>query len=61
MDSNNIQLELGEHSITLRIQALAGVLTSKTFNGEDCYLQLVRFMKKAFSQSSTINAVVFVK
>jgi hypothetical protein len=61
MDSNNIQLELEENSITLRIQALAGVLTSKTFNGEDCYLQLIKFMKKAFSPSSTIDATVVVK
>ena len=61
MDSNNIQLELEENSITLRIQALAGVLTSKTFIGEDCYLQLINFMKKAFSPSSTLNAIVLVK
>lgn len=61
MDSNNIQLELEENSITLRIQALAGVLTSKTFIGEDCYLQLINFMKIAFSPSSTINAIVLVK
>jgi hypothetical protein len=61
MDSNNIQLELEENSITVRIQALAGVLTSNTFNGKDCYLQLFKFMKKAFSPSSTINATVFVR
>ena len=61
MDSNNIQLELEENSITLRIQALAGVLTSKTFVGEDCYLQLIEFMKKAFCPSSTLNAIILVK
>jgi len=61
MDSNNIQLELEENYITIRIHALAGVLTSKTFIGEDCYLQLIKFMKKAFSPSSTINAIVLVK
>ena len=61
MDSNNIQLELEENSITLRIQALAGVLTNKTFIGEDCYLQLIKFMKKAFSPSSTLNAIILVK
>jgi hypothetical protein len=61
MNSNTIQLELEEDSITLRIQALTGVLTSKTFNGQDCYLQLIMFLKKAFSPSSTINATVFVK
>jgi hypothetical protein len=58
---DNIQLELEENSITLRIQALAGVLTSKTFVGEDCYLQLIKFMKKAFSPSSTLNAIILVK
>jgi hypothetical protein len=61
MDSNNIQLELEEYSITLKIQALEGVLTSKTFRGEDCYLQLFVFMKEAFSTGSTVDATIFIK
>ena len=61
MDLNTIQLEFEEYSITLKIQPLQGVLTSKTFRGEDCYLKLIGFMKKAFSPSSTINAIVLVK
>ncbi|HYZ94666.1 MAG TPA: hypothetical protein VE566_02805 [Nitrososphaeraceae archaeon] len=61
MDSNNIQLELEEYSITLKIQALQGVLTSKTFHGEDCYLQLICFMKEAFSRGSAIDATIFIR
>ena len=61
LDSNNIQLELEEYSITLKIQALRGVLTSKTFHGEDCYLQLIGFMKEAFSKGSTIDATIFIR
>ena len=61
MDSNNIQLELEECSITLKMQALQGVLTSKTFRGEDCYVQLIVFMKEAFSRGSTIDATIFIK
>lgn len=61
MDSNNIQLELEEYSITLRIHALQGVLTSKTFHGEDCYLQLIGFMREVFYRGSTIDATIFVR
>ena len=61
LDSNNIQLELEEYSITLKIQALRGVLTSKTFHGEDCYLQLIGFMREAFSKGSNIDATIFIR
>ena len=49
MDSNVIQLELDEKSITVKTEVLQGVLTSKTFHGHDCYLQLLGFIKEAFS------------
>jgi len=39
MDSNVIQLELDEKSITVKTEVLQGVLTSKTFHGHDCYIQ----------------------
>ena len=61
MDSNVIQLELDEKSITVKTEVLQGVLTSKTFHGHDCYLQLLGFIKEAFSGSSAITATIFIK
>lgn len=61
MDSNVIQLELDEKSITVKIEVLQGVLTSKTFHGHDCYLQLLGFIKEAFSNSNAITATIFIK
>jgi hypothetical protein len=61
MDSNVIQLELDEKSITVKTEVLRGVLTSKTFHGHDCYLQLLSFVKEAFSGSNAITATIFIK
>jgi hypothetical protein len=61
MDSNVIQLELDEKSITVKTEVLQGVLTSKTFHGHDCYLQLLGFIKEAFSTSNAITATIFIK
>lgn len=61
MDSNVIQLELDEKSITVKTEVLQGVLTTKTFHGHDCYLQLLGFIKEAFSNNNAITATIFVK
>jgi hypothetical protein len=61
MDSNVIQLELDEKSITVKTEVLQGVLTSKTFHGHDCYLRLLGFIKEAFSSSDAITATIFIK
>ena len=61
MDSNVIQLELDEKSITVKTEVLQGVLTSKTFHGHDCYLQLLSFIKEAFSTNNAITATIFIK
>ena len=61
MDSNVIQLELDEKSITVKTEVMQGVLTSKTFHGHDCYLQLLGFIKEAFSTSNAITATIFIK
>lgn len=61
MDPNVIQLELDEKSITVKTEVMQGVLTSKTFHGNDCYLQLLGFIKEAFSNSNAITATIFIK
>jgi hypothetical protein len=60
MESNVIQLELGENTITIKAEVLRGVLTSKTFYGQDCYSELLRFIKEAFSGSATISAIIIL-
>ena len=58
----NIQLWLGSDSITVNASMLQGVLTSKTFEGPDCYLKLVDFLKQSSSfTEQPIHAVIVVR
>jgi hypothetical protein len=61
MESSVIQLQLGEKTITIKTEVLGGVLTSKTFHGHNCYLELLRFIKEAFSGSTTITATIMLE
>jgi hypothetical protein len=61
MELNVVQLELEENSITIKTEVLKGVLTSKTFSGGDCYLQLLRFIKQGLASNTAINATIFVR
>jgi hypothetical protein len=61
MESNVVQLELEEKSITIKTEVLKGVLTSKTFSGSDCYLQFLRFIKQGLASNTTINATIFIR
>jgi hypothetical protein len=61
MESNVVQLELEEKSITIKTEVLKGVLTSKTFSGSDCYLQFLRFIKQGLASNTTINATTFIR
>jgi hypothetical protein len=38
-----------------------GVLTSKTFEGPDCYLKLVDFLKQSSFADQVIHAVITVR
>jgi len=58
----NIQLWLGSDSITVNASMLQGVLISKTFEGPDCYLKLVDFLKQSSSfTEQPIHAVIVVR
>lgn len=61
MEQNAIQLELREKSITIRTKVLEGVLTGKTFDGHDCYLKLIRFIRETFAVNTAIEATLFLK
>jgi hypothetical protein len=47
-------------SITLNASMFEGVLTKKTFEGPDCYLKLVDFLKQSFFANQVIHAVIVV-
>jgi hypothetical protein len=61
MEPNPVQLELDEKSITIRAKILEGVLIAKSFHGQDCYLQLLRFIREAFAPNSALEATIFIK
>lgn len=56
----NIQLRLRSDSITVNASMFQGVLTSKTFEGPDCYLKFVNFLKESSFTDQAINAVIVV-
>ncbi|MFZ0555314.1 MAG: hypothetical protein WBX81_08120 [Nitrososphaeraceae archaeon] len=46
MGPKNIQLQLGDKCITVRIEVFSGVLTERTFTGENCYPQLLDYLRQ---------------
>jgi len=56
----NIQLLMKSGSITINASMFQGVLTSKTFEGPDCYLKLVDFLKECSLANQAIYAVIVV-
>jgi hypothetical protein len=52
LEPYSIRLQLGKSSITVRIELYSGVLTEKTFTGENCYLGLLEFLKQIESSNS---------
>ena len=60
MAEANIQLLMTADSITLNASMFEGVLTKKTFEGPDCYLKLVDFLKQSFFANQAIYAVIVV-
>ncbi len=61
MEEQNIQLLMTADSITVNASIFAGVLTSKTFEGPDCYLKLVDFLKQSYFADQVIHAIIVVK
>jgi hypothetical protein len=60
MAEPNIQLLLTADSITVNASMFEGVLTKKTFEGPDCYLKLVDFLKQSSFANRVIYAVIVV-
>jgi hypothetical protein len=59
MAESNIQLMLTADSITISASIFEGVLTTKTFEGPDCYLKLLDFLRQSFT-SQVIQASIVV-
>ena len=60
MAEPNIQLLMTSDSITINTSMFEGVLTEKTFEGPDCYLKLVDFLKESSFTNQVIHAVIVV-
>jgi hypothetical protein len=60
MAEPNIQLLMTADSITINTSMFEGVLTRKTFEGPDCYLKLIDFLKECSFTNQVIHAVIVV-
>lgn len=60
MAEQNIQLLMTSDSITVNTSMFEGVLTEKTFEGPDCYLKLIDFLKESSFTNQVIHAVIVV-
>ena len=61
MESINLQLELKQDSIRIRANLWQGVLTDQTFEGQDCYVQMLSFIKKAYPDNQYLIATIVIK
>ena len=61
MESAKIQLELKPDTITVRLNIWQGVLTTKTFEGSDCYMQMLNFIKQACPGEQSISAIIVLQ
>ncbi|HZC49352.1 MAG TPA: hypothetical protein VE244_09850 [Nitrososphaeraceae archaeon] len=61
MESINLQLELKQDSISVRANLLQGVLVDKTFEGQDCYVEMLSFIKQAYPNDQYLTAAIVLK
>jgi hypothetical protein len=60
MAEPNIQLLMTTDSISVNASMFEGVLTKKTFEGPDCYMKLVDFLKQSSFTNQVIHATIVV-
>jgi hypothetical protein len=59
--TKHMQLLLKTDSITVHASLMQAVLITQTFEGNDCYLKLVNFLKQVYPDRSTpISAEIIV-
>ncbi len=58
MEPTKIQLELKPDTITIKVNMWQGVLTTETFEGPDCYTQMLNFIKQEFPDDHFMHATI---
>lgn len=56
-----MQLELKPDAIVVRVNLWQGVLTTKTFEGHDCYIQMLNFLKQVYPDEQLIPATIVLQ
>ncbi len=59
-DIKHIQLLLNADSITVHVSLMQGVLTTQTFEGTDCYLKFIAFLKQVSPNLRISDAEIIV-
>ncbi|MBD0359529.1 MAG: hypothetical protein ICV56_02305 [Nitrososphaeraceae archaeon] len=54
-------MELKQDSITVRANLWQGVLVDETFEGQDCYVQMLSFIKEAYPNDQYLTATIVLK
>lgn len=60
MEEAKVQLQLSADSITIIASIFEGVITTTTFEGSDCYLKLINFLRQSFN-NQLIQASIVLK
>jgi hypothetical protein len=61
VESINLQLELKQDSIKISANLWQGVLADKTFEGKNCYVHMLRFIKQAYPDNQYLTATIVLK
>jgi hypothetical protein len=56
-----LQLELRQDSIRIRAHLWQGVLADQTFEGQDCYMKMLRFINQASPNNQYLTATIVLK
>ena len=60
MEEFKMQLELRPDGITVRTNVWEGVLTTKTFEGDGCYIQMLRYIKQIYPDEQFIPTQIIL-
>ena len=60
MESIKMQLELKPDTIKIKANIWQGVLTTETFEGPNCYTQMLKFIKQAFPDDNFFHATIII-
>jgi hypothetical protein len=58
MAEAKVQLQLSADLITINASIFEGVVTTTTFEGSDCYLKLIDFLRQSFTNQLIQASIV---